>query len=71
MSSRCESHRSATDLKLFVRIVEIDNGDCDAGIVPQVSDLEAAFLRTNQDAVVLNVDPNRRIVGGAVRHERR
>ena len=43
--------------------MEIDNGDCDAGIAPQVSDLEAAFLGTNQDAVVLNVDPNRRIVG--------
>ena len=44
-------YRSATDLKLFVRIMEIDNRDCDAGIASQVSDLEAALLGTNQDAV--------------------
>jgi hypothetical protein len=64
-------HHSATDLKLFVWIMEIDNGDCDAGIAPQVSDLEATLFGTNEDAVALNVNPNRRIVGGAVRHERR
>ena len=56
-------YRSATDLELFVRIMEIDNRDCDAGIASQVSDLEAALLGTNQDAVVLNVDPTGELLG--------
>jgi hypothetical protein len=64
-------HHSASDLKFFVRIMEIENGDCDTGIAAQVSDLEATLFGTNQDAVALNVNPNRRIVGGAIRHDRR
>jgi hypothetical protein len=48
---------AATKLGLLIRVVEIDEGECDPRIASSVLRFEGAFPGTDQDAVPFPADP--------------
>src|SRR5664279_4595804 len=56
-------------LHFLVRIVKVDYREREPRIAPQVPDLQTAFARADQDAILLHSNPYGRDVGRAVRHE--
>src|SRR5271166_5659554 len=60
----------ASDLDLFVGIVEVHHRERNARITASIAGLEAAFPSADQDAVIFQSNPYGRVVWRAIRRER-
>src|SRR5208337_2694589 len=61
----------APDLDLLVGIVKIDHRERNPRITAGIANLDTAFPGTDQDVVILQSNPDRRIVWRTIRRKRR